>query len=327
MPRTLSISSSKSSVLLVGAGQLGSRYLQGLAAIDQPLQITVVDPSIASLSIARDRFNQVQRSFPDEVNFTTSFEDIPNHLDLAMVVTPAHCRARVVVDLASRHQVSAWILEKLLAQSSDQIDQIEHALVGNSHVWVNTSRRLIEWHQTLYAEILPNGPVPLRVRVVGGSWGLACNAIHFIDLVAWWSQASVQSVDSSGLEQWVQSKRAGFQEVIGSLRVSYTNGSQLELFCGAGTEPTQITVATSNGEWVIDESAGRATSPHGQEFLGHLSYQSELTAPLVKKILQNGCCDLPTLAESMAQHRLLLNSLLMHWNQNQRRQDSIISIT
>ena len=34
-----------SNILLVGAGQLGSRYLQGLAEIEGPTTICVVDPS------------------------------------------------------------------------------------------------------------------------------------------------------------------------------------------------------------------------------------------------------------------------------------------
>ena len=44
------------SLLLVGAGQLGSRYLQGLVASDSELEITVVDPSSESLETAKLRW-------------------------------------------------------------------------------------------------------------------------------------------------------------------------------------------------------------------------------------------------------------------------------
>jgi hypothetical protein len=261
------------------------------------------------------------------VQFSTSLKDVPQRLDLALVVTPAHCRARVVADLASRHQVKAWILEKMLAQSCEQLDQIEQCLAGNNQVWVNTPRRLMAWHQSIRAQLLPGGPSPLQVRVLGGSWGLACNAIHFIDLVGWWTQASVQSVNPSGLGQWAQSKRAGFHEVFGSLWVTYTDGSELELCCHSGREPVQISVVTPQGAWLIEESAGKCTGPAGQQLHGQVIFQSALTAPLVKQILQEGRCDLPTLAESTAQHRPLLSSLLTHWNQSQGCQDSIVPIT
>lgn len=315
------------SVLLIGAGQLGSRYLQGLAAIEDPLAVTVVDPSEASLGVARERLAQVQPAAAHAVQFSTSMEDVPQHLDLALVVTPAHCRARLVTELASRHHVKAWILEKLLAQNCEQLDQIEQDLVGHRHVWVNTPRRLMGWHQAIRSQLLPAGPAPLRVRVSGGSWGLACNAIHFIDLVAWWTKTSVQSVNPAGLDDWVQSKRAGFHEVFGSLGVTYTDGSELELYCHSGAEHIQITFDTPQGQWVIEESAGRVVGPNGQQLSGQLIFQSALTAPLVKQILSEGRCDLPTFAESTVQHRLLLAALLKHWNQSQGCQNSIVPIT
>ena len=314
-------------IVLVGAGQLGSRYLQGLSTIEDPLAISVVDPSEASLAVAKERLTQVQPAAAHAVQFSTAMEDVPQHLDLALVVTPAHCRARVVSELASRHHVKAWILEKLLAQNCEQLDQIELALLGNSQVWVNTPRRLMNWHQMILSQILPEGPAPLQVRVIGGSWGLACNSIHFIDLVAWWTQALVLSLDVSGLGDWMQSKRAGFQEVSGSLLVSYANGSELELCCHSGTEPTQITVVSPQGQWVIEESEGRLTGPADQHLHGQLSFQSAFTAPLVKQILQEGCCALPTLAESAAQHRPLLKALLEHWNRSHGRNDCSVPIT
>ena len=314
-------------ILLVGAGHLGSRYLQGLAVLEDPVSVTVVDPSELSLSVARERLAQVPQAFVHAVKFSTSLDDLPQHLDLAMVVTPAHCRARVVTELAREYQVNAWILEKVLAQNCEQLDQIQQALAKNDRVWVNTARRAMVWHQVIRAQLLPEGPAPLQVRVSGGSWGLGCNAIHFIDLVAWWNQSSVQSVNADGIEDWLQSKRAGFQEFNGTLLVSYIDGSELELCCHSGHESVQITVATSNGEWVIEESAGLVTGPCGQLIHGQLTFQSALTAPLVKQILQEGRCDLPTFAESTAQHRPLLVALLQHWNKNQGCQDSIVPIT
>jgi hypothetical protein len=315
------------SVLLIGAGQLGSRYLQGLVALEDSLNITVVDPSEASLAVCKERLAQVPLASAHVMQFSTSMEDVPQHIDLALVVTPAHCRASVVAELASRHHVKAWILEKVLAQNCDQLDQIEQSLVGNSQVWVNTPRRLMGWHQEIRSQLLPAGPATLRVRVIGGSWGLACNAIHFIDLVAWWTKTSVQSVNPAGLDDWVQSKRAGFHEVFGSLGVTYTDGSELELYCHSGAEPNQITVVTPQGQCVIEESAGSVSVPDGQQFYGKLIFQSALTAPVVKQILQQGRCGLPTLAESADQHRPLLSALLKHWNQSQRCQDSIVPNT
>jgi predicted dehydrogenase len=314
-------------ILLIGAGQLGSRYLQGLVALEDPLAIRVVDPSEASLAVAKQRLAQVQPAVARNVQFATSLDAAPQAFDLALVVTPAHCRARVVEEIAGRHQVKAWILEKVLAQSGEQLDQIEQALAGHSQVWVNTPRRLMGWHQAIRAQLLPDGPAPLRVWVAGGSWGLACNAIHFIDLVAWWTQSRVQSVRPDGLDGWAGSKRAGFQEVFGRLLVHYSGGSVLELSCLPDAQPAVITLETPQGSWRLEEAAGVAAGPAGQQLQGQLGFQSSLTAPLVAQILQDGHCALPTLAESVAQHRPLLQALLEHWNRSQNRHDLSVPIT
>ena len=282
-----------------------------------------MDSSEASLALARERLAQVPQASAHSVQFSTSLQDLPQQLDLALVVTPAHCRARVVSDLASCHQVKAWILEKVLAQSCAQLDQIERALIGNSQVWVNTPRRLMEYQAWSSAAALA---LPLQVRE-RWLWGLACNAIHFIDLLAWWTQASVRSVNPSCLGGWVKSKRDGFYEVCGTLEVFYTDGSTLELCCHSGQEPTQISVLTPQGMWLVEESLGRCRGINGQQLNGQLNFQSALTAPLVKQILQRGSCDLPTLAESIAQHQPLLDSLLKHWNRSQGCHDSVVPIT
>ena len=314
-------------VLLVGAGQLGSRYLQGLSGIDRQLKIVVVDPSSGSLDMARQRLAEVLPAASHEVQFSTSLDEAPNHLHLALVVTPAHCRANVVAAIRARCEVSAWILEKVLAQSSQQVDQIEKSLEGQSNVWVNTPRRVMTWHQDIKEQLLSCGSAALRVRMSGGHWGLACNAIHFIDLVSWWTGSTVNDVDCQGLEDWLPSKRPGYQEVFGSIMVNFCGGSSLELSCNRSDLKPRIEVETSKGIWLIEEVAGKAVGPSGQVISGQLTLQSVLTAPVVDQILTTGRCKLPCLADSAAQHRPFLNALLQHWNYRQSCKDLAVPIT
>ena len=293
-------------ILLVGSGQLGSRYLQGLSDVQRQLSITVVDQSEASLDVARNRLSEVSTSCRHKVDFTTSLDNVPLNLELALL---------------------AWVLEKLLAQSSKQVDCIEHALEGQSQVWVNTPRRLMHWHHTIKQQLLDSSSSVFRVRVFGGSWGMACNSIHFIDLVNWWTGSRVKDVVSTGLEDWQPSKRPGFHEVFGSLIVNFCDGCSLELSSSPDDLAPRIEVETSDGIWVIDETLGKAVSPSGQVIAGQLTYQSHLTSPLVEQILSNGCCDLPVLADSASQHRPFLDALLHHWNQSQSRDDLVVPIT
>ena len=81
-------------ILITGAGQLGSRYLQGLANCRETLDIYVNDISEQSLQIAKQRWEQVLKTVsPDtvsgmtvpsiqhKVRFLSSFEIIPKKIN------------------------------------------------------------------------------------------------------------------------------------------------------------------------------------------------------------------------------------------------------
>jgi predicted dehydrogenase len=313
--------------LLVGAGHLGSRYLQGLATVRQSLNISVVDSSPKALAVARQRFFDSSLTSCHNITFCLALEDLPRQFDLVIVATPAHCRTDLVSKISTGYEVKAWILEKVLAQSSQQINEIEGRLGNHPQVWVNTPRRIMSWHKKIKKQLQIQLISPLLVTKGGSNWGLACNSIHFIDLLSWWTGASVSSMDVSGLQTWAPSKRPGFQEVFGTLVVAFSDGSSLHLTCDEVNTMSQITVESVAGIWSIDESTGIAIPPFGGVISGHHSFQSALTGPLVEQILKTGQCDLPALDESASQHRILLDSLLGHWNQVMGLKDIVVPIT
>ena len=46
-------------IAIIGAGQLGSRHLQGLKLAKLPIKIQVVDSSAESLAVAKSRYEEV----------------------------------------------------------------------------------------------------------------------------------------------------------------------------------------------------------------------------------------------------------------------------
>lgn len=46
-------------IIIIGAGQLGSRHLQGVLKSTYALNVTVVDPSEESLNTARERAEKI----------------------------------------------------------------------------------------------------------------------------------------------------------------------------------------------------------------------------------------------------------------------------
>lgn len=316
-----------SEVVIVGLGQLGSRHLQGLAKSEAPLRIWAVDPNPASLSLAQQRWVQVGgEQTAHLLELSSLIQKVPRKLDLAMITTNADVRERVVRDIASHADVRYWVLEKVLAQSCESLDAMMQLTSGASGRWVNTPRRMMVWHQQLH-EALRNQQ-PLHVRLGDNLWGLACSAIHFLDLVAWWSDSTLVSVAVDGLDsQWIASKRPSFYEVTGTLEATYANGTTLILESHANGKALEIQIDTPQGQWKVKEAEGVMTGPDGLRISGRNELQSEMSTRLVDSILATGRCDLPSLEASVQIHRPFLQSMLAHWNLTGMRDDSLVPVT
>lgn len=313
-------------VAVVGAGQLGSRYIQGLKKIRSPLSITVVDPSSTSLNKSRALWNSsLKDTLFHEVKWVTNLGMLPAEIDLVIVSTTADHRPGIVKDIASKHQVKYWVLEKVLAQSVQQLEKMSECLKFAQGSWVNTPRRMMAWHQSLKTEISSS---PMHVSLLGADWGMACNSIHFIDLVAWWTGETLKTINISGLEKkWHPSKRVGFFEIFGCLVAEFSSGSTLLLNSSNDDIEVRIDVLSNQTNWSINEAKGHAISSAGDTIFGRLELQSEMTESLVTKILSTGTCELPTYEESMPMHIVLVEQLLTNWNLANNCSRSTLPIT
>jgi len=317
-----------STILIAGAGQLGSRYLQGLAHSVMPLQIHVQDPSVESLKRAQERWDEVA-SFANDlhaVSFHSTLANIPENIDLTIVATTAHDRPLVVKQINTHAQVRFWILEKVLGQSEVALDAIVDSVSRNGRVWVNTPRRMLDWHKAIKS-YLPQGQ-PLTLYVNGGAWGLACNSIHFLDMFAWFTGETLQDIDTSQLKtQWIKAKRAGSWEVMGTVIAKFSSGSVAHLTASEGEIFYHFEMQVGEHVWFIDEDKGIAKRSDGIDLLGRLPYQSEVSALLVETILRSGDCELPTLQESVAIHKVFIRHLLEHWQRNMDQRAALLPIT
>lgn len=314
-------------VLLVGAGQLGSRHLQGLAHCGVPLEIHVSDPSAESLERARARWLEVAGAGTSHrVSFASGVASLPPAVDVAIVATSAGGRAAFVEEIARRCMVQAWVLEKVLAQSEGELDAIVAATAAAKYASVNVPRRLMGWHRELKAATATQAPTMGIVR--GGDWGLACNAVHFLDYMAWWTGETLVEVCTDQLApRWHASKRPGYWEINGRLHVRYSQGSELVLDCAAEAGPLVITLRAADGEWTLREAEKSAAHSDGRSLPGRNEFQSEMTGTVVQSILESGSCGLPSLEESVALHRIFLRSLLAHWNSHEAERVSRLPIT
>ncbi len=302
-------------VAICGVGNLGRRYLEGVLQSGSVDVVHVYDTSQDSLHACQEvirrfcggRINEATV----EVRVHDAINSLPTNLDLAIVATTADVRPQLVTDLSSHTRVGHYVLEKVLAQEESGLDQLLDVTV-NSHSWVNLPRRMMDWHYNLFELVRGNGPISMEVS--GGAWGLACNAVHYMDLLMWWSGQVPRTVDTASLDPtWTPSKRKGFWEVYGSMSVTYSDGSHLVVRSDHNTRPVTIEASVGGMVWVICESDGVARRSDGFSQPCVCELQSAMTPRLVDSILTSEICALPTLEDSVGIHRVLLQGLLEHW--------------
>ncbi|WP_397411239.1 hypothetical protein [Polaromonas sp.] len=320
-------STGRSSVLVSGAGQLGSRYLQGLATCRHPLDIHVHDVQPAALALAEQRWQEVAAlSTAHTVSFQAAVAALPREFDVAIVATTARARPQLVREIAEHSAVRYWVLEKVLAQSEAGLDDILACTQPSRGAWVNTPRRMLPWHHQIAEHLVRNGAMTMTVD--GGFWGLACNSIHFLDLFSWWTGETLEAVDCAGLaDHWIEGKRAGNWEVLGSIEARFSGGSTMRIHAQQGEVFYTFELVDGEQVWRMTEQTGTAVRSDGLEVPGRIPFQSELSGDLVVALLTTGYCGLPSVAQSVAMHRIFIRGLLLHWRQTMDPGASLLPIT
>jgi len=309
-------------IAIIGSGQLGSRHLQGLAKIDMEINIEVVDLIVQSLELARKRYEEIPAN-PNvkSISFFQSIEDLNNSLDLVIVATNADIRYELVVQLLRAKKVKNIILEKIVFQRVKEFDNIIKLFKQHKiKCWVNCPRRVFPFYRDLKSMISPGEAVSISVQ--GGDWGMACNSIHYLDLLAYLSQDTNLLVDATHLNsELISSKREGFYEVSGLL-IGNIGDNRITLWGGKKEVPTIITLMTESLVVIIDEGRGiiqSARKDSNWEWTSEekkiVYYQSELTHLVAKDILIGGDCELASLHESAELHKPFLTELIRFYNE------------
>lgn len=166
--------------MLIGAGTIGSRHLQGLAKSTRISDVTVVDHAPS----ARDRASVFWADTPESKNKNLQFSTldeitIDNRPDFALVATLSAGRLLILeklLDLGVKH----ILLEKVLFQSIAEYDRALNITKSkNARVYGNLPYRMVPAFIALKTCIEGK---PISMSVTNGDRGLGCNGIHFFDL-------------------------------------------------------------------------------------------------------------------------------------------------
>ena len=314
-------------VAIIGAGQLGSRHLQGLKSASSPLSITVMDSSEDSLRVAEERYLLTPQIGDKSIQYVKSLNDLPEQLDLVIIATGAKPRATIVKDLLSISSVRYMILEKVLFTQLSDYDEIE-ALLENRNVvcWVNCPRRMFGSYSLIKDKI--DYSEPIKMEFVGRDWGLCCNSMHFIDAFMFLTQEEDFTVDTSKVENKVfDSKRPGYIEMKGTLHARTVKGNELYLSSiDSINQQSRVEIKNGLNYYSLDEMKGILLID-GKEIKVDVPYQSQTTGILADSILRTGFCPLSMFDKSVKYHKVFINKMLEKYNEITKEDHIVLPIT
>lgn len=297
-------------VLLSGCGNIGFRHLQALSAMSVPADIVVVEPN-------RDVHDRIRAEIeaaaltPHRFTLVDELPADPLDIDLAVVATTSSHRRAAIADILATHRVRVFILEKILFQTLADLDAVADLLIEHDvSAFVNCGRRSFAGYQAV-AERDSAAVVDVDVR--GNRFGLASNAIHFLDLAEFVNGSSLVDLDTSQLRAGsVPGRREGCVEIFGTIGASLANGARLTVD-SRDDDPVAIEVTLTGPSAVhrIDE-VNRQVAVDGGATAPFASKNVSETPEIYEEALVSGTCVLTPYPDSVRQHRLYITALRSH---------------
>ena len=299
------------SVAIVGAGNIGIRHLQGLSQSCYSLKIYVVDPNKSSLNKARQHFIDSNCKSEKIPLYIDNISKLPNEIDLIIMATTADVRFMVTEELLKK-KIKYLIFEKIVFQRPKDFDFIQFLLKQKKvKAWVNCTRRAYPIYKQIKNEYVGG---KLFLSFNGNNWGMACNSIHMIDLLVFFSGQTYVKIDTNELENiiYFSKRNESFKEIKGTLKVETRKGHKLHLIDNPVYKgDPEIKILFNDFQHKIIEQKSILIKKKSDRVI----YKKMLIiGKIVDQIFEGGDCDLSPYDECSVYHILMLNAFNTHFS-------------
>ncbi|HEY1039418.1 MAG TPA: Gfo/Idh/MocA family oxidoreductase [Bacteroidia bacterium] len=301
-------------VVLIGAGNIGSRHAQALMKLERALDITVFDVSEASLSVCKVRIEEIARgNHKTAANYITDSGQLPGNADLAIVATSSGHRLVSLEKLLSATRCKCIILEKFLFPTKEEYKQAELLLQQQKdiRVYVNCVKRMFDAYQFVKKKLdAIDGKIKMSLK--GNNWGLAGNAVHYIDLFAYLADEDqlTISLTETPFSEIVESKREGYIELLGECKVLSSRGDEASIVSAPGEyKEIECRIEKGGKEFLIIELGSTIeVIIDNEKTVFDYPFQSLLTKQYAEELLVKGKISLTEYKISADQHLKFLDA-------------------
>jgi hypothetical protein len=312
---------------------LGSRHLQGVLKDKFTEEVWIIDEWRSSLELAFQRSREISHNAT--LHFQEDFTNLPIEADLCIISGTANVRLSCCQEVLSRTKIKFLVLEKILFNSLPDFQRAEKLLkkFPAMKIWVNHARRMFPFYGEVKEQLQVLKSNQLFVEVSGSEWGLACNALHFIDLWCFLRETELSGVDfNHASNSIIESKRSAFIEVKGLVKAQFSNGDEMSLLSEISKDyiPISMKIKGENCEFVIYEYEHfyfKDLFTNSTIVEGRMELQSDLSNLLVSHIRNGKEVLLTPIVDSLPMHSLFIASAVDWYNSVLKKRDLFIPIT
>jgi predicted dehydrogenase len=320
-------------LLIVGCGELGSRFLQAAISINQFSVIEIVEPNNFAVETAKKRSLEVlTNDILSKINYYDNISQITEAGDLAIIATQADTRHIVFKEVVALGY-KFIILEKIVTQSINQYEYMQQLAFENDiKVWVNCKTRCYPIWKYIKSKI--NLTDNITMHSIGGNHGLCTNGLHTIDLFNYLISSNELNIDFINMDPIIHNTKRNKYDTSGIISLTDNrNTIILDYNMNHMQMPIDI-VMTNNYKWIVDNASRKAFEMSNQNsnktieipYEGDLSV-SFMSRAFISDILQKKNCELPTLDDCFTAHKMIFEIMLPHFKMHFEKNSKICPIT
>lgn len=274
-------------ICIVGVGNIGMRYVQGIRKQFPGAELCLVDNDA--------RLRELQKLELANVTLTSSVEKVHEPVDIFVVSTSCQPRLSIYKQCLALNP-RYIVLEKYLFKNREEFD--ECLALPRVPTFVNQWMYGSKAFECMFEEEARS------VELIGSGWGLACNAVHWIDVF----QRHMNIIQArvavgTTVTEVRPSKRAGYEELLGEwIFEDVDSDKTFKLIDRPDDGPVDgLRIRVDEREYTFDYTAIRKDGA----ILSQFPYFSDQIGHIVGEICERGTCSLPVLETSVRQHLLI----------------------
>lgn len=304
-------------ILIIGAGQIGSRHIESLYKSHNKYNIHVIEPQNVQIIKLKKILSTYKKK--NNIFFYKKILKFDFDLDFVIISTNANVRRKIFTNLIKSNTFKNILFEKIVFSSLKDYRNTQKEINRRKiNAFVNFPRRSFKVYKYIKKKLIKTKNI--NYSLIGKNWGFATNTLHNIDLFSYLTNNSELKVNTFNIDKIRKSKkRKGFIEFNGLIIITNNRDDILILQDFKSSKDTNllnggIKIENSQFSFLIYENLSKMYEINNKNFFIKeieikLPKQSELTDKFIQKFKRKNISDLPTLDECYHIHFLYINSL------------------